>query len=67
MPGSSKEEQLSKILLETQNLVKESSVSEKDISRIVQRLDAAITKLSNANTDETPQFSADGLSSEEAQ
>ena len=67
MPGSSKEEQLSKILLETQKLVKESSVSEKDISRIVQRLDAAIIKLTNANTDEPPQCSADGLSSEEAQ
>ena len=67
MPGSSKEEQLTKTLLETQTLIKESSITKGDIDKILQRLDTAITTLSAASKTESPVRSADGLSDEEVQ
>jgi hypothetical protein len=66
MPGSSKEEQFAKTLLETQKLVKESSIGRPAINKILQRLDTAIATLTSATTTDPPIQSADGLSDEEA-
>ena len=65
--GASKEEQLTKTLLETQTLIKESSITKGDIEKILQRLDTAINTLSAASKNESPIRSADGLSDEEVQ
>ena len=66
MPGSSKEEQLVKVLLATQTLVKASSVSKEEIKKILHRLDTALTTLTAADASESPKRSADGLTDEEA-
>ena len=67
MPGSSKEEQLIKVLLATQRLVNASRVSKADIKQLLDRLDTALTTLTAADASELPKRSADGLSDEEAQ
>jgi hypothetical protein len=67
MPGSSKEEQLTKTLLETQTLIMRSSITKEDINKILQRLDTAISTLSAASKNESPIRSADGLSDKEVQ
>ena len=66
LPGSSKEEQLVKVLLATQTLVKASSVSKEEIKKILHRLDTALTTLTAADASESPKRSADGLTDEEA-
>ena len=67
MPGSSKEEQLIKVLIATQKLVIASNVSKAEIKEILNRLDTALTVLKAADASESPKRSADGLSDEEAQ
>ena len=67
MPGSSKEEQLTKTLLDTQGVVKGSSICKAALDKILQRIDAGLALLAAKSMKEQPKNSADGLSDEEAQ
>jgi hypothetical protein len=67
MPGSSKEEQFTRTLLETQTLVKKASITKADISKILRQLDTALSRLTAESENASPIRSADGLSDEEVQ